>query len=76
MKALGGLVGVRAVGPRTWVVLEHSARTAPPPRLLARPPLGPSMPDREAGLSRFDTRRYGDTALTFYKPDILDPRSP
>ena len=38
------------------VVLEHSARTDP----------------REVeGLSRHSTRRYGDTALTFYKPAIL-----
>jgi 16S rRNA (guanine966-N2)-methyltransferase len=72
LKALSALVGARAVGPKTWVVLEHSARTAPPPRLPARPPL----PETDAGLSRFDTRRYGDTALTFYKPDILDARSP
>jgi 16S rRNA (guanine966-N2)-methyltransferase len=38
------------------VVLEHSARTAPP--------------DID-GLVRLDARRYGDTALTFYKPAIL-----
>jgi 16S rRNA (guanine966-N2)-methyltransferase len=38
------------------VVLEHSART-------------PS-PDID-GLARLDLRRYGDTALTFYKPAIL-----
>ena len=75
LKALGALVGARAIGPTTWVVLEHSARTAPPPRLPARPALRSATPDGEAGLSRFDTRRYGDTALTFYKPDILDPRS-
>jgi 16S rRNA (guanine966-N2)-methyltransferase len=38
------------------VVLEHSART---------PPFDID------GLVRLDTRRYGDTALTFYKPAIL-----
>jgi 16S rRNA (guanine966-N2)-methyltransferase len=38
------------------VVLEHSARTAP---------------FDIDGLVRIDTRRYGDTALTFYKPAIL-----
>jgi 16S rRNA (guanine966-N2)-methyltransferase len=38
------------------VVLEHSART---------PPFDVD------GLVRLDTRRYGDTALTFYKPAIL-----
>jgi 16S rRNA (guanine966-N2)-methyltransferase len=38
------------------VVLEHSARTQPP--------------DID-GLVRLDSRRYGDTALTFYKPAIL-----
>jgi len=40
------------------VVLEHAARTAPI--------------DID-GLVRLDTRRYGDTALTFYKPAILGP---
>jgi 16S rRNA (guanine966-N2)-methyltransferase len=38
------------------VVLEHSVRS---------PPLDVD------GLVRLDTRRYGDTALTFYKPAIL-----
>ena len=38
------------------VVFEHSVRT----------------PEFDIdGLVRFDTRRYGDTALTFYKPAIL-----
>jgi 16S rRNA (guanine966-N2)-methyltransferase len=58
-KVLGALVRAQAVGPRTWVVLEHSARTSPPD--------GTGI----EGLAPFDTRRYGDTALTFYKPDIL-----
>ena len=38
------------------MVLEHSART---------------QPFDIDGLVRLDTRRYGDTALTFYKPAIL-----
>jgi 16S rRNA (guanine966-N2)-methyltransferase len=57
--ALGALLSARAVGPRTWIVLEHSARTTP------------AVTGGGAGLTPFDTRRYGDTALTFYKPDIL-----
>lgn len=40
------------------VVLEHASRSAPP--------------DIEA-LVRGETRKYGDTALTFYKPAILAP---
>ena len=44
------------IAPDGRVVLEHSART---------PPLDVD------GLVRLDTRRYGDTALTFYKPAIL-----
>jgi len=39
-----------------WVVLEHSARSSPP--------------DADP-LVRTETRAYGDTALTFYKPAIL-----
>jgi 16S rRNA G966 N2-methylase RsmD len=38
------------------VVLEHAARSVPP--------------EIEA-LTRGETRRYGDTALTFYKTGIL-----
>ena len=64
MKALRGLLRAQAVGPRTWIVLEHSARTTPP------------AATGDGGLSAFDTRRYGDTALTFYKPDILVRLSP
>jgi hypothetical protein len=48
------------------VVLEHSSRT------LARHVEHVEI----AGLERFDTRRYGDAALAFYKPAILaSPRS-
>ncbi len=40
------------------VVLEHAARSVPP---------------EVEHLARGETRRYGDTALTFYKPAILAP---
>jgi 16S rRNA (guanine966-N2)-methyltransferase len=43
------------------VILEHSSRTPPPD---------------VAGLSNQQARRYGDTALTFYKPAILAPPDP
>jgi 16S rRNA (guanine966-N2)-methyltransferase len=59
LKALASLLRTHAVGPRTWIVLEHSSRTTPP------------ASSEDGGLAPFDTRRYGDTALTFYKPDIL-----
>jgi 16S rRNA (guanine966-N2)-methyltransferase len=59
--ALSGLVQSGAVSPDAWVVLEHSARTSPPDL---------------HGLARLDVRRYGDTALTFYKPAILAPLRP
>ena len=44
------------IAPEGRVVLEHSSRTTP---------------FDIDGLVRLDTRRYGDTALTFYKPAIL-----
>jgi 16S rRNA (guanine(966)-N(2))-methyltransferase RsmD len=53
---LSGLAVAGRIAPEGRVVLEHSARTPPP--------------DID-GLDRLDTRRYGDTALTFYKPAIL-----
>lgn len=43
------------------VVLEHSTRTAP---------------FDVDGLVRLETRKYGDTALTFYKPAILGALRP
>jgi 16S rRNA (guanine966-N2)-methyltransferase len=46
------------IASQARVVLEHSARS--PPFDVDR-------------LVRLDTRRYGDTALTFYKPAILGP---
>jgi len=49
--------------PGALVVLEHSSRTAPE-HLLIR------------GLHAVQTRRYGDSTLTFYKPAILAPRRP
>jgi len=56
LRALSRIVTAGALHPGGWVVLEHSARTEPP-----------DVP----GLFRTETRRYGDTALTFYKPAIL-----
>ncbi len=55
---LSDLVRSGAIAMDGRVVLEHSART---------PPFDID------GLVRLDTRRYGDTALTFYKPAILGP---
>ena len=54
--AIAGLVSAGALAEGGLVVLEHSSRTAPPDI---------------AGLVRRDTRRYGDTALAFYKPAIV-----
>lgn len=54
--ALSRIVRAGALDAATWVVLEHAARTPPP---------------EVEGLLRMETRRYGDTALTFYKPAIL-----
>jgi 16S rRNA (guanine966-N2)-methyltransferase len=54
--ALADLARRGGIAPEGRVVLEHSARTPPP--------------DID-GLVRLDTRRYGDSALTFYKPAIL-----
>ena len=55
-RALATLARDGLLAEDATVVLEHSSRTDP----------------RDvAGLSRQSTRRYGDTALTFYKPAIL-----
>lgn len=54
--AAAGILSARAL-----LVLEHSARTAPPDIGL---------------LARKDWRRYGDTALAFYNFAILPPQSP
>jgi 16S rRNA (guanine966-N2)-methyltransferase len=54
---LAELADSRVLSDSATVVLEHSSRTNA--RLDAR------------SLSRLQTRRYGDTALTFYKPAIL-----
>jgi 16S rRNA (guanine966-N2)-methyltransferase len=56
--ALSELSRQNGVVPEGRVVLEHSSRT---------------IPLDVEGLVRLDTRRYGDTALTFYKPAILGP---
>jgi 16S rRNA (guanine(966)-N(2))-methyltransferase RsmD len=47
-----------ALAESAWVILEHSRRTP-----------APSV----TGLIFRETRDYGDTALTFYKPAILGP---
>lgn len=60
-RALGELAAAGALGPSAWVVLEHGARTPAP---------------SAAPLSFLETRRYGDTALTFYKTGILAPPRP
>ena len=53
---LSTLAARGTLAPGGTLVLEHSARSGPPDL---------------AGLERGATRRYGDTALTFYKPAIL-----
>jgi 16S rRNA (guanine966-N2)-methyltransferase len=60
-RALAELVRGGALSPSATLVLEHAARSPPP--------------DVE-GLARCETRPYGDTALSFYKPAILgSPRA-
>jgi 16S rRNA (guanine966-N2)-methyltransferase len=54
--ALSALADAGALSASAWVVLEHSARTPTPDA---------------APLILLETRRYGDTALTFYKTGIL-----
>jgi 16S rRNA (guanine966-N2)-methyltransferase len=54
--ALAALAHDQGIAAEGRVVLEHSSRT---------------IPLDVDGLVRLDTRRYGDTALTFYKPAIL-----
>jgi 16S rRNA (guanine966-N2)-methyltransferase len=56
----GGVGGTGApmISPDATIVLEHATRT-PPPELDAT--------------TKVDTRLYGDTALSFYKPAILGP---
>jgi 16S rRNA (guanine966-N2)-methyltransferase len=59
-RAIADLVqrGAGVIAPAALVVLEHASRSPPP---------------EVDGLTRTDTRRYGDTALSFYKPAILVP---
>jgi 16S rRNA (guanine966-N2)-methyltransferase len=57
-RVLGELARSGLLAADALVVLEHSART-PSPEI--------------DGLAIDQTRRYGDTALTFYKPAILAP---
>lgn len=58
VRVLGELAASALFGADTLLVLEHSSRTAPP-----------EVP----GLAHEQVRRYGDAALTFYKPAILGP---
>jgi 16S rRNA (guanine966-N2)-methyltransferase len=60
-RALAELATAGALRASAWVVLEHAARTFPPDA---------------APLTPLETRRYGDTALTFYKTGILGPPRP
>jgi 16S rRNA (guanine966-N2)-methyltransferase len=55
-RALADLAAARVLAADAQVVLEHAARSSAP---------------AIEGLVRGETRRYGDTALTFYKPAIL-----
>ncbi len=62
-QALSELAAAGALSESAWVILEHAARTPAPDA---------------APLILLETRRYGDTALTFYKTGILPlprPRS-
>jgi 16S rRNA (guanine966-N2)-methyltransferase len=54
--ALARLVRAGGLSENALVVLEHASRSAPPVI---------------EALVAAETRRYGDTALTFYKPAIL-----
>ncbi|HEX8792470.1 MAG TPA: 16S rRNA (guanine(966)-N(2))-methyltransferase RsmD [Polyangiaceae bacterium] len=55
-RALASLAAAGAFASAATLVLEHASRSQPP---------------EIVGLAREDTRRYGDTALTFYKIAIL-----
>jgi 16S rRNA (guanine966-N2)-methyltransferase len=56
LRVLAELARSSLLAEDALVILEHSSRTPPP--------------DVE-GLTKDQTRRYGDAALTFYKPAIL-----
>jgi 16S rRNA (guanine966-N2)-methyltransferase len=61
LRVLADLARSPLLAADSLVVLEHSSRTPPP---------------EVEGLSNQQARRYGDAALTFYKPAILArPRS-
>lgn len=57
-KALASVIAANVLAPDALVVLEHGARD--------------EAPD-VAGLDREDTRRWGDTAVTFYRVRTLEP---
>ena len=58
LRVLAGVARSPLLAGDAVVVLEHSSRT-PPPEI--------------EGLTQSQARRYGDAALTFYKPAILAP---
>lgn len=52
---LGTLASSKLLAPGATVILEHAARTPPP------------VPQ---GLAQLETRRYGDTAVTYYRKEL------
>jgi 16S rRNA (guanine966-N2)-methyltransferase len=64
LDVLRALAEAGAVAESGTVVLEHAARSAK------------ALPVDLNGLQCEQTRRYGDTALAFYKPAILGPPRP
>jgi 16S rRNA (guanine966-N2)-methyltransferase len=60
-RSLSALVRAGAFATEAWVVVEHASRSVPP---------------EVHGLSRFDSRRYGDATLAFYKTAILPAAPP
>jgi 16S rRNA (guanine966-N2)-methyltransferase len=57
-RAIATVVGAARLSDRAIVVVEHAARSEPPTII---------------GLLISETRRYGDAALSLYKPAILGP---
>lgn len=60
-RAIADLLGAVALSHEAVVVIEHAARSP-----------SPGIP----GLALDEARRYGDTALSIYKPAILAPSGP
>ena len=59
--AIAALVAQGSLAERALLVLEHASRSS-----------APSI----AGLAARSTRRYGDTSLTFYQPDVQPMQPP